>query len=364
MPVPNMETVSAELFASLEDEGFVVTNTRTGGIFATIVKIVVKCHIELIKFAREIIKNTFISSAEGSWLELKAGDFSKERKLESKTVGTVTLSRVTNGDALTINKGTIFKTERDENGDELKFIATEDSVMVASGKTLKVPIIADTAGSRYNVAVNRINRCLINLEGIDSITNTVDWIVEEGADTEDIESLRNRTKLSWAELATLPIRDKYKNACEAVSGVLLAEVIDDHPRGQGTVDIYITGTAGQATDNLLNLVRIAVDNTKGPYDNVLVQSTATVVQGVSVVITMGSGEGSVGVSETAKSVILDLLAIKAGKELNRISHTDIIHGIKSKVPTVRSVKVVAPVEDVTLDKGKILVAGEIKVVVS
>ena len=44
----------------------------------------------------------------------------------------------------------------------------------------------------------------------------------------------------------------YINTAEGVSGVLFAQADCDHPQGQGTVDVIVTGTAGEATEGLLN----------------------------------------------------------------------------------------------------------------
>jgi len=95
----------------------------------------------------------------------------------------------------------------------------------------------------------------------------VDWITREGSDTEDDESARVRTLRSWSELAKRPIEDTFINTAESVPGVLFAQADCNHPRGQGTVDVIVTGTAGEATEGLLEEVRKAVDAIVGPYDN-------------------------------------------------------------------------------------------------
>lgn len=52
-----------------------------------------------------------------------------------------------------------------------------------------------------------------------------------------------------SELALVPLRDTYINVCSAIAGVLYVTVKDQHPRGQGTVDIIITSEAGTATED-------------------------------------------------------------------------------------------------------------------
>ncbi|WP_261949178.1 baseplate J/gp47 family protein [Paenibacillus melissococcoides] len=107
------------------------------------------------------------------------------------------------------------------------------------------------------------------------------WITREGSDLEDIESLRARTLNSW-RLSTLPIAAKYKNVCEAIPGVLYVRVDDLHPRGQGTIDIIVTGTAGTPSEGLLQKVREEAEKIKGPDDNLLVKASDTVTQDIDI----------------------------------------------------------------------------------
>ncbi|MFR0943765.1 MAG: baseplate J/gp47 family protein [Clostridia bacterium] len=100
----------------------------------------------------------------------------------------------------------------------------------------------------------------------------------------DSERGRSGSRSELAALAARSIEDTFINAAEAVQGVLFAQADCDHPRGQGTVDVIVTGTAGEATEGLLDEVRDAVDKIAGPYDNVLVKSSTTVSQDIEVTV--------------------------------------------------------------------------------
>lgn len=224
-----------------------------------------------------------------------------------------------------------------------------------------VVVEAEKDGARYNVPPGQITKSLTHIEGIDKIENLSGWIIREGADIEDYESLRARTLGSWAELSTLPIRDKYKNVCEGVPEVLFVNVHDLHPRGQGTVDIIVTGTAGEATEGLLADVKKAAESIRGPYDDLLVKSSTTVEQDVAVSITVPEMIDSSGIEERAASVIAELLQISKGRSLNELTHADIIFELKDKLPDIRNVKVTTPEEDVLLDSDKVIVLGKVTV---
>lgn len=192
-PVPKIEDLKEEKVEQLKQEGFVITNFESGGIFNMLLMIVLQIRIELIKLLRAILPHLYVSHATGTWLQLLSKDFSKELKKATKTCGELTISRDSKAEAntLTIPINTIFKTPKDINGEELRFFSTQAVVMLSTENTAKVPVEAEVAGSKYNLPAGQINRCMIHLEGIDTITNQVDWIKEVGADTEEEESCGN-----------------------------------------------------------------------------------------------------------------------------------------------------------------------------
>lgn len=361
LPVPDLEALKTEKIEELEEEGFIITNFASGGIFYHLLMIVCQIRIEIIQLLRTVLNNMFISHTAGVWTELKAADFSKSRKAAVKTQGYVTLTRDSPGEAVRIAKGYIFKTDRDINGEELRFFAVENTVLQKDVLSGVVIVEAEKEGARYNVSPGQITKCLIHLDGVDRIGNTSGWIIREGADIEDYESLRSRTLGAWAELSTLPIRDKYKNVCEGVPGVLYINVHDQHPRGQGTIDIIVTGTAGQATEGLLSAVREAAQAIRGPYDDILVKSSVTVEQDISVVLIVDANLNTEGMETKAISIIESFMQIQKGRNLYELNIADIIFDIKNELPELRNIKVNTPAEDVQLDTDKVIILGQVSV---
>ena len=123
----------------------------------------------------------------------------------------------------------------------------------------------------------------------------------------------------------------------------------------------MTGTAGQATEGLLEEVRKATENIRGPYDDVLVMSSTTIEQDIAVTITVSELIDSTGMEERAASVIAELLQIRKGRNFNELTHADIIFELKDKLPDIRNVKVTVPEEDVFLDSDKVIILGEVTV---
>lgn len=363
IPVPTLEELKDKKVAELKEEGFVVTNFHSGGVFYTILMIVCRIKIELLQLARTVLNNMFVTHAQGVWLDLKMADYAKKRKQAQKTQGLVTVSRLEpDGEAIKIQKGHVFKTALDINGDELRFFATRAATLQRGAASVDVPVEAEIEGSRYNVPQGQITRTLTYIGEV-KISNGADWITQEGSDTEDDESARTRTLRSWAELAQRAIEDSFINAAEAVPGVLFAQADCDHPRGQGTVDVIVTSTAGEATEGLLTSVREAVEKISGPYDNILVKSSVTVAQDIEVIVTTADTATDEEITLTVTTILAELLAVRKGRKLYELNLSDINHAIRSGYSAATNASVVVPAEDVKLERDKVITLGAVTVTV-
>ena len=364
LPLPEIEERRDELVTELKEEGFVITNFHSGGIFYTLLMIVLRIEREFKMFLRAFLNNAFVTHASGAWLDLKATDYSKKRKKAQKAQGLVTVSRTdAEGDAVKIEKGHVFKTKKDINGEELRFFVLEATVLQQGARAVDVLVEAEMEGSRYNVPEGQITRSLTFLNGIDEITNGADWITREGSDTEDDDGLKTRALRSWSELAARPIEDTFINAAESVPGVLFAQADCQHPRGQGTVDVIVTGTAGEATEGLLDAVREAVDKIAGPYDNILVKSSVVVPQDIEVVVATDDVSDDAEIKGKVASVLTELLAVRKGRKFYELTLSDINHAIRSSYTAATNVSVTTPAQDIKLDKDKVITLGAVTVTV-
>mgnify|MGYP000757895645 CR=1 FL=1 len=203
---------------------------------------------------------------------------------------------------------------------------------------MDVLVEAEKEGSRYNVPEGQITRSLTFLNGIDGISNGEDWIVREGSDT-------------------------FINAAEAVQGVLFAQADCDHPRGQGTVDVIVTGTAGEATEGLLDEVRDAVDKIAGPYDNVLVKSSTTVSQDIEVTVSTSDVSEDEDIKNRISAILAELLAVRKGRRFNELRRSDINFAIRSNYSAATNAEIITPAEDVVLEKDKVITLGSVSVTV-
>ena len=344
LPLPTLDELKEQKVEELKDEGFVISNFHSGGVFYTMLMIVLRIKVEVIELLRVVLNNMFVSHAGGAWLDLKMADYSKKRKKAQKTQGFITVRRADmTGEAVKIPKGHVFKSILDINGEELRFFVLEAATLQKGASSVDVLVEAETEGSRYNVPAGQI--------------------VREGSDTEDDESARARTLRSWSELAQRATEDTFIDAAESVPGVLFAQADCNHPRGQGTVDVIVTGTAGEATEGLLAAVREAVDKIAGPYDNILVKSSVTVSQNISVTVTTDTADTDEAVENRIKAILTELLAVRRSRKLNELTLSDINHAIRSGYSGATNAAVSEPEADVKLGKDKVITLGDVSVTV-
>lgn len=362
-PIPDEDETMEEIKGKLGEEGFIINNFNKGGIFYIIIRIFVLIYIDIKRLARSIINNLFIKHAEGDWLEIKVADVGKKRKEAIKTRGYVTLYRDDYQNALQITKGHMFKTLPDVNGKELKFYVLDTTVIGAGEKSGKVLVEAESPGTGYNVSTGKITVSMIHLDGVVSVSNEEGWLYEEGADIEDQEDLRTRAEDAWSELAERTTEEKLINVSKKVSGVLGVRVDAQHPRGQGTTDIIITSTSGEATQELLKKVENATAYLKGNYDDFLYKSSTIVNVDIKLTLYIAKDASTDGVQQTAEKTIEKFMQLSSREELNCLYMDDIRYALKSDIETYKRAEISSPDGDIELDKGKVIMLGGIEVIV-
>lgn len=240
-----------------------LSNFNPGSIIRTLVEIIAFAIAELYGLVAAVIKQGFLSTATGFWLELKVKEYNLTRKPAITARGRVAFGRRRNLSAnVTIPAGVIVSTLTDQNGRQYRFVTTEEIILQSGAAEVQVPIVAEGPGAAYNVGAGAIQKLSVYVSGIDYVRNNGGWITAEGADTETDEELRRRGFLAWAELARGGTRDAYVAWALAVPGVKNVFVDDTLPRGQGTVDVYIISASGLPTPALVAEVQAVVNANK------------------------------------------------------------------------------------------------------
>ena len=233
--------------------------------------------------------------------------------------------------------------------------------MIPAGQEIgKVLVEAARTGSIYNLKSGTITNSMIYLPGAEKIINEEGWILEEGTDEETDEKLKERCLNSYAELAERTVEQKLKNVAESVNGVIAAEVVADHPRGQGTVDIYITGSAGSATPELIEKVTAAIEYLKGNYEDYLVKSAEVSPQDFDIVIYLAANASTEGVEDQAREILQNLFRMNRS-ELNRFYKDTLVKAFADNIQNYRTADIRTPESNVILEKNKVITLGTVNI---
>ncbi|WP_304736670.1 baseplate J/gp47 family protein [uncultured Desulfovibrio sp.] len=244
---------------------------------------------QLYKFLEVVHRQAIPLEATGEWLDTHAAQVDEKRKPATKARGNVLFLRGDGTGNIRIPAGRIVRTLPDGKGDIYRYVTDELAVLPEGAASVAVPATAEEYGRGANAAVGQICDLATPVEGILGVTNTADWLLEEGADAENDASLQRRYVLAWQSKAGVT-RAAYEAAALSVPGVVDVYVADQHPRGEGTVDVVVMGTAGMPTEKLLTDVRAALDAAIVINHDLLVRAPEPVNVTVRAVLELLSGD--------------------------------------------------------------------------
>jgi uncharacterized phage protein gp47/JayE len=354
--------------AKLREVGFRITNLRPGGVFYTLLEMANQGLADLYDLLKSVVPQLYVETATGDWLDLRAADFEVYRKLAQKTQGNVIFGRNAPGGNVVIPAGTIVATGVDRYGERLQFVVTTQTVLEEGSLEVAVPVEAEFAGARYNVGGGQINELVTYIAGIDYVTNTADWITREGTDDETDDELRARVKAKWAQLSVGGGRDAYIAWAQEVPGVVVVQVDDNQPRGQGTVDVIITGTAGLPSQALIDEVQARINERKPLCADVLVVAPTPVVVDITATVYVHPVYGDLTEIQAQAASIIDQMfnygvetpgIVKASTEFG-VPRAAIVSNLMT-IEHVVNVALTAPAADVTVLPRELPVKGVVTI---
>lgn len=244
---------------------------------------------QLYNFLAVIHKQAIPREATGEWLDTHAAQVDEARKAATKARGNVLFHRGVQAGNIRIPAGRVVRTLPDGKGDVYRYVTDELAVLPEGAASVAVPATAEEYGQGSNAAPGQICDLVTPVEGVRGVTNAADWLTEEGADEESDASLQRRYELAWKAKAGVT-RAAYEAAALSVPGVVDVYVADRHPRGEGTVDVVIQGSAGLPTARLLEAVRAALDADIIINHDLLVKAPEPVNVSVKAVLELLSGD--------------------------------------------------------------------------
>jgi uncharacterized phage protein gp47/JayE len=187
-------------------------------------------------------------------------------------------------------------------GTELRYKVTK-KVTFGAGTDFQIPVIAEFAGSGYNIGSEMPVRITRVIPGLDAVSVGGDWITALGENTEEDEPCRERIKNRWRSQTLGDTKETYRYYAESVAGVRSAKIIRT-PRGPGSADVIIAPVTGLPNAALLEAVEAAL------YDHELlgfdVQANAPAVTNISVVIEFSGEADGADIALIARNYVYGL----------------------------------------------------------
>ncbi len=304
---------------------------------------------QLYLFLQSVLTQAFASSATGLWLDLHCRQVEIYRLAKTKTAGTVHFMRAGSTGNVMIPAGRIVKTLPDGTGAVYRFV-TISEVVLADGRTeVAAPVRAEEYGAGPNVVTGQINRIVTTISGVDSVENRPGWLTSEGTDQEADDALRERYVLAWQEKNGCT-KYAYQAWARSVTGVASATILDQHPRGQGTVDVVITGTAGAPTTELIQAVDAVVQAKRPINDDVLVKGPTLVTMDIVAELELVSGNAEeieaaalqrINALFSSGSTISGITALAVGQDVP----LDLLRWVLMGIAGVKRVVFTSPADD-------------------
>lgn len=318
---------------------------------------------QLYNFLDVIHKQAIPLESTGEWLDLHAAQVNEQRKAATKAKGLVLFLRGDQTGNIRIPAGRIVRTLPDGKGEIYRYVTDDLAVLPDGADSVAVPVTAEEYGQGSNATVGQICELVTPVEGIRGVTNEADWLTEEGADEESDTSLQTRYVLAWKKQAGVT-RAAYEAAALSVPGVMDVYVADQHPRGEGTVDVIVQGSAGIPTQSLLDEVRAALDDSIVINHDLLVRAPDQVNVPVKCTLELVSGDSDT-IKAEAENWIRDMFSpgdatiprFSIGKDVVR---DRLASGIVS-IAGVKRIRWESPEKDVEIPVGGLAVLGELSV---
>jgi uncharacterized phage protein gp47/JayE len=232
------DQVLAALIAFLQAKGYPPTDWVEGSVQRTLVELQAAGIADLEALRLQIAKSGFLDFAEGDYLDLLGQSaYGLSRKQATFARQKFTLTAQAGFGPYSIQPGQLWV--GDAQG--LRFNNLSGGTLPLGG-TLELEFRAERPGAAYNLPLGSATVMFTPLPGI-SVSNTE--ILEAAIDKESDAAYRARCRLRWGELGFGATRAAYESwALSSDPSITKVRILDNNPRGQGTVDVVVWGEGG------------------------------------------------------------------------------------------------------------------------
>lgn len=202
-----------------------------------------------------VLKNGFLATATGSFLDLFAWAVNLSRKPASPAKGRICFYKVDSRAAVMVKAGTLIQSERiDSVIYQLKVIA--DTVIPAGLVSGLVDVEAVEAGAAWNLAPGYYRILPAAVQGIVSVNNEENWLIAPGDNQESDEDLRARSRNQFNLVGSYHTDAVYRGMISSLIGLNSERIyfVHDAPRGPGTANAYLLLDTGVISEPFINAV--------------------------------------------------------------------------------------------------------------
>lgn len=243
------QSIEDELRARLIAQG--LEPGGEGATLATILKIDAEAEADRTQLIPKIAAGGYLDLAEGAWLdELARSQFAETRKGATQSRLYVVLSDPEGLGPYPLQAQTLWAVSRGGK----RFYNETSGELPRNGEVALV-FRSEGFGTSYNLPSGSVERLATPLPGVAVAQGS---FLEPAADAETDASLRERCRLKWAALGEGGTAGRYEYfARTADPAITKVTVLDDHPRGQGTVDVVLSGP-GVLSEEVIERARTAI----------------------------------------------------------------------------------------------------------
>jgi len=337
-PTPTLEEETARLLGFLP-EGFPVRDPDAYSAFGTYLRLAAQAALEARAFARALAPQLLVTRATGAWLDEHARGMGLERK---RATGARLRLRCRATASGTFPPGALVGVG------ELRY-----RVEGPYGPDQEVEAVSEGVGSRYNLPLGAVLYPITLVPGLEALE--VMEVLEAGQDEETDEELRRRLILAWPALGRGSTYHAYMSWALEVPEVRKVAVLDDHPRGQGTVDVVIAPARGLPSPELIAQVQALVDERRPLTVSALVRAPTPVALNLSLRLHRLPGSPSL---EEWRTRVLDFVhALGIGEAFWPSRLMDHLHDAGG----LEAVELLSPTGPVHVREDELLVPGEVTV---
>lgn len=255
LPLPRLDKtldeVRSELFTEIElkqnqyaEKGWLPARLNLNkGVIRGVLEMEAFLDWQFHQLLQSILAQAVPLHSTGDWLDIHCNQIGLVRKEATKGKGLVKFIRREGENVnrnIPVPAGRIVRTLPDGSGEVYRYVTTENAVLPSGEMEAPVSVVSEEYGAPSNAGPGQICELVTPVSGIGSVVNDADWLTSEGANRETDKELLRRYILAWHSRAGITAA-AYKSAALSVAGVSDVAVSDQHPRGEGTIDIIIKG---------------------------------------------------------------------------------------------------------------------------